>query len=67
MPGGNDSLDRISVYTATEPMEHWHFVTYGFSELYEKEKEDPEHSGFGFELTFRLAKADRETEPSNCY
>ncbi|MEK4031326.1 suppressor of fused domain protein [Pseudobacillus sp. FSL P4-0506] len=65
MLGGNDPLDGISVYVAKEPIEHWHFVTYGFSELYEKETEDPENSGFGFELTFRLAKADHETEPPN--
>ena len=56
MLGGNDPLDGISVYTAKEPIEHWHFVTYGFSELYEKETGDPENSGFGFELTFRLVK-----------
>ncbi|WP_235000366.1 suppressor of fused domain protein [Virgibacillus dakarensis] len=51
------------MYTAKEPIEHWHFVTYGFLELYEKETEDTETSGFGFELTFRLAKVDHETEP----
>lgn len=65
MFGGNDPLDGISVYVAKEPIEHWHFVTYGFSELYEKETEDAENSGFGFELTFRLAKMDDETEPPN--
>lgn len=63
MLGGNDPLDGISVYIAKEPIEHWHYVTYGFSELYEKESEDPEYSGFGFELTLRLAKAEDETEP----
>jgi hypothetical protein len=34
----------------------WHFVTYGFSDLYEKETKDPEWSGFGFELTMKLKK-----------
>ncbi|KAB8135748.1 suppressor of fused domain protein [Gracilibacillus oryzae] len=61
--GGNDPLDGISVYTAKAPIEHWHFVTYGFSELYEKETQDPEISGFGFELTFRLVKTEEESEP----
>ena len=58
--GGNDPLDGISVY----PREgHWHFVTYGLSELYSKESEDPDESGWGFELTFRLARAADADEP----
>ncbi|MGG4442617.1 suppressor of fused domain protein [Brevibacillus fortis] len=61
--GGNDPLDGISAYKAVEPYPHWHFVTYGFSELYEKESENEEESGFGFELTFRLARGDDEEEP----
>lgn len=36
MLGGPDPLDGISVYALNTPMPHWHFVTYGFSELYEK-------------------------------
>lgn len=63
--GGNDPLQGISVYERKDPIPHWHFVTYGFSELYEKEWEDPEHSGYGFELTFRLKKGDSDTEPPN--
>ncbi len=61
--GGNDPLDGISVYTRTDPP-HFHFVSYGFTELYEKQSDDPEVSGFGFELTFRLARAaDEDTPP----
>ena len=45
---------------ATEPVPHFHFVTYGFSDLFQKETDDPEVSGFGFELTFRLARAGVE-------
>lgn len=63
MLGGPDPLNGISVYEVREPLPHWHFVTYGFSELYEKESEDPEHSGYGFELTFRLFKPATEDEP----
>jgi hypothetical protein len=54
MLGGPDPLDGISVYRRSEPLPHWHFVTYGFSELYAKESADAEQSGYGFELTLRL-------------
>jgi hypothetical protein len=69
MLGGSDPLDGISVWRRTDPVPHWHFVTYGFSELYAKESDDPEVSGYGFELTFRLAlepgevAADANAEP----
>ncbi|MGN7763790.1 suppressor of fused domain protein [Paenibacillus sp. 22594] len=63
MLGGPDPLNGISVYEVREPLPHWHFVTYGFSELYEKETEDPDCSGYGFELTFRLFKSAVEDEP----
>ncbi|WWW36681.1 suppressor of fused domain protein [Stenotrophomonas rhizophila] len=55
--GGNDPLDGISVYWAESPRPHWHYVTYGFSELYNKQSDDAADSGYGFELTFRLAAA----------
>lgn len=61
--GGGDPLDGISVYRNAAPMPHWHFVTFGFSELYGKEAEDPAVSGYGFELTFRLACAENAAEP----
>ena len=51
--GGRDPLDGISVYDGGD---FWHFVTYGFSDLYEKEMTDSEWSGFGFELTLKLKK-----------
>jgi len=53
--GGQDPLDGISVYWAQAPVPHWHYVTYGLSELYAKEGSDASTSGYGFELTFRLA------------
>jgi len=55
--GGPSPLDGISIYDGGE---FWHFVTYGFSELYEKENDDPddkEYSGYGFELTLQLKKS----------
>ena len=52
--GGDDPIDGISVYDGGN---FWHFVTYGFSDLYEKhEEDDPEWSGAGFELTVKLKK-----------
>jgi hypothetical protein len=58
--GGKDPLQGISVYQRDAPVPHWHYITYGFSELYDKESEDPEVSGFGFEMTFRLALYEEE-------
>jgi suppressor of fused-like protein len=61
--GGPDPLDGISSYCRTDPIPHFHLVTYGFSELSEKESENQEVSGFGFELTFRPGREPSETEP----
>ncbi|NHN32129.1 suppressor of fused domain protein [Paenibacillus agricola] len=61
--GGPDPLDGISAYPRSEPVPHWHFVTYGFSELYKKEGTNPDYSGYGFELTFRLQRDSSEEEP----
>ena len=47
-------LDGISVYNGGE---YFHFVTYGLSELYEKQNGIPGRSGYGFELTLKLKKA----------
>lgn len=55
--GGNDPLDGISVYDGGD---YWHFVTYGLSELYGKESENVDVSGFGMEFTLKLAKAGRD-------
>ena len=38
--GGKDPLDGISVYKSEKGMPHWHYISYGFTELYEKESED---------------------------
>ncbi|WP_223066855.1 suppressor of fused domain protein [Paenibacillus caui] len=63
MLGGPDPLDGISAYKAEQPFPHWHIVTFGFSELYDKESDDDQQSGYGFELTFRLAREETEEEP----
>lgn len=51
--GGNDPLQGISIYDAGDS---WHFVSYGLSELYDKESTNKEISGYGMEFTFRLKK-----------
>lgn len=59
--GGPDSLDGISIYDGGD---YWHFVTYGLSELYEKESDNKEWSGYGMEFTFKLKKDNYENEES---
>ncbi|MDI9654077.1 suppressor of fused domain protein, partial [Burkholderia cenocepacia] len=63
--GGPDPLDGISVWRRAAPVPHWHFVTYGLSELYAKESDDPAVSGFGFELTMRVADHRRLDPPAH--
>ncbi len=55
--GGSDPLDGISAYiSAHGGVHHLHFVTYGYSALYyDEESAGADYSGFGFEMTFRLA------------
>lgn len=65
---GDVPINGISVYRATEPVPHWLYVTYGFSDLFDAGLDFgvPEESAFGFELVFRLADdaaLDRQAEP----
>jgi suppressor of fused len=61
--GGPDPLRGISAYRRRDPRPYWHFVTYGFSELFQKESKDLDVSGYGFELTFRLTDDGSAEEP----
>jgi hypothetical protein len=61
--GGKDPLDGISAFPRTEPVPHWHMVGYGLTELYSKESDNPEESGWGFELTFRPTRDPDEESP----
>ena len=63
--GGPDPIHGISAYKNLEPAPHWHFVTYGLSELWAKGSSDREISGFGFELTFRPLCDKEDTKPPN--
>lgn len=57
--GGEDPLNGISVYDGGD---YWHFVSYGLSELYDKESDDEEYSGYGMEFTLKLKKGCCDTE-----
>lgn len=57
--GGNDPLEGISIYDGGD---YWHFVTYGLSELYEKESNNQDISGYGMEFTLKLKKDNYEDE-----
>ena len=57
--GGNDPLRGISIYDGGD---YWHFITYGLSELYEKESDVKDVSGYGMEFTFKLKKDNYENE-----
>lgn len=57
--GGKDPLQGISIYDGGD---YWHFVTYGLTELYEKESNEKDVSGYGMEFTFKLKKDNYENE-----
>ena len=59
---GQAPLPAVTVHEGSGPA-HWHIVSYGLTELFEKSSPDPEHSGFGFELTLRLPKRSGEETP----
>lgn len=62
--GSAEPLEAIAVFSSSAEQPHWLYVTYGLSDLNEKESEDPNLSGYGFELTFRLrAKTDEDAPP----
>lgn len=48
-------LNGVSAYPSGDG---WHFVTYGLTELFEKESDDPDRSGWGYELTLRTLPAE---------
>jgi suppressor of fused-like protein len=62
--GGDDPLDGLSAWkVGGDDPPHWHIVSYGMTELYRKESGDPEESGWGFELTMRVACDPADEEP----
>ncbi len=54
-PGETEApLAEVVVYRSSKPISHWHYVTYGLTELDQKTSPDPKLSGFGVEYTIRL-------------
>lgn len=41
----------------------WHLVTFGLSELWAKQGQNPAISGWGFELTMKVPRSDGDTAP----
>ena len=62
--GGRDPLQGISAYASGRDQPHWHLVTYGFTDLYEKGDAASDTSGYGFELTLRVARTGDLPPPS---
>lgn len=55
------NLQGCSAYDAGE---HWHYVSYGLSELYGPDpRADPTVSGWGFELTIRVPRGPESVAP----
>ena len=58
-------MDGISIYDGGS---YWHFVTFGLSEIYGKETDNKDISGYGYEMTLKLKKykfKDEERELKN--
>jgi hypothetical protein len=53
-------LQGVSAYAQAD---HWHFATYGLTELFAKESDLTEISGFGYELTMRVPRDSEEQPP----
>ena len=54
-------LEEVTAHLVGVP-EHWHLVTYGLSDLRSNRSAEAELSGWGFELTFRVARDEGEGE-----
>lgn len=57
---GQDGVYGVSGYRLAGS---WFFVTFGLTELYEKESDDAAVSGWGFELTMRTPRPDGDAQP----
>ena len=57
---GQDGVYGVSAYRLPGS---WFFVTFGLTELYEKESDDAAVSGWGFELTMRTPRPDGDAQP----
>lgn len=54
------ALEGVAAFPAPD---HWLYVGYGLTELGEKETDEPDFSGSGFEFSLRLRRSASEAEP----
>lgn len=57
-------LEDVRAYkNAAHAQPYWHYIGLGLSELYDKESDFEEVSGFGIELSFKLLCGEEKTPP----
>ena len=61
--GQAPSIAELAIFPSSQCQRHWHYVSYGLSEVGKKLTGDPYVSGFGFELTFRLLRGAEAQAP----
>ena len=54
---GQDGIFGLSAYREAT---HWLLITFGLTELFGKDSDDPEVSGWGFELTMRVPATEAQ-------
>jgi Suppressor of fused protein (SUFU) len=57
---GQDGIYGLSAYRVDD---HWLLVTFGLTELFGKDSDDPQVSGWGFELTMRVPMGEAQPPP----
>ena len=57
--GGREPLEKISIHKEED---YFHFITYGLTELHDKESKDQTKSGFGTELTLKLKRGEYKNQ-----
>lgn len=63
-PAKEPYLEEVIAYKNTQFIRpYWHYVGLGLSELYDKESDFEDVSGFGIELTFKLWCGEEKTPP----
>lgn len=63
-PGEAFALDSFYALRIASEAPHWLIVSRGFTELDDKVEQNPNESGFGFELVFRVTDTGESTVPT---
>lgn len=61
-PDSRSPLPAVTGFAVSRPAS-WHLVSYGLSELFEKSSPNPTISGFGFEVTMVVPRAESDERP----